>query len=267
MERFGIFKDGRLSFSKDVMPFAALLLAWVWIGGYAIHQTIGEEATALFFLTSTLVLPLVFLRLRGEGLDDIGVKKDLGDRRLYTRILQVYILLFAIVVLSTSSLISETPIDTLLLAQALVVMPLIFVIATIQSFMEEITWAGWLYDKISASYVMKTMTIAILWLVWHLPFYLWTDQFVGLVPIRFEILAILVIYFIALRFFFNWFRAHSGNALWATVAHGVMNTVAFLSIIVLDAPPESEAHLLMLAIAVANILAVAVLHRLWPPPD
>jgi|GEM_PF-6852967 len=265
MKGIDILEDGRLKLSRDVLPFSALLLAWVWIGGYSVHQAIGEDATAIFFLTSTLILPLVFLKLRGESLKDIGVHKGLGDRRLYTKILLAYFLLFGTIVLITNSSISDRSIDAVLLGQALLVMPLIFVIASVQSFMEEITWAGWLFDKISASYTLKTITIGTTWMIWHLPFYLWTDQFVELLPLRLEVLATLIIYFIALRFFFNWFRAHSGNALWATFAHGVVNTVGFLTVTVLGAPPEASAHLLMLTIAVANIIAVAILHRRWPP--
>ncbi len=250
--------------SRETILFVALLLAWVWGGGYLLHQTIGEDATAFFFLFSTLVLPLVFIKLKGESLRDIAVHRDLGDKRLYALLLLAYLLIIGVLTMVTNSLMSDATIDAALLLQVLLVLPLILLITLVQSFMEELTWAGWLYGKIGAQYLVKVSAISVIWFVWHLPFYLWTDQFVDLVPLRLELLAILLLYFFAFRFVYSWFREHSGNALWATAAHAVANAAAFISVIAIDVPPKDEAHFLLLVLALANTAVAAALHQ-WRP--
>ena len=249
---------------KDLILFVSLLLAWTWGGGYILKDH-AAGSLGFFFLFSTLVLPLLFMRVRGVTLRDLGITRDLGNKRLYGKVLLVYLVIFASLVLVTMSVSADVSVDGLLLAQAVVILPLILVITIVQAFMEELTWAGWLYDKVYASYMVKVFIIAMIWFVWHIPFYLWTDQLIELVPLRLEVLLLLVIYFFALRYVYSWFREHSGNPLWATVAHGVANGSGFIAIIALDDPVFVDGVMLFAVIAVFNLVLAYVLHQRFPP--
>ena len=251
-------------FDKDVPLFVLLLLAWTWGGGYVLKDH-AADALGFFFLFSTLVLPLAFMRYRNISLRDLGITRDLGNKRLYTKVMVLYLILFASLVLVTMSLVAEVSVDGMLLVQATVILPLILVITIIQAFMEELTWAGWLYDRILTGYMVKVFIISMIWLVWHIPFYLWTDQLIELVPLRLEVLGLLVVYFFALRYLYSWFREHSGNPLWATIAHGVANGSGFIAIIALDDPVFTAGFELFAVIAAFNLVLAYVLHQRYPP--
>ncbi len=250
-----------MKINNEVILFSIIIWTLIWLGGFFVQSFNNVMFTGLFFLLTSLLLPFIFLKVKKESLKSIGVHFKFGDIKFYSLIIVLYFFFFGIAILLGNSLLFDLPVNPSLFLQALLFSPFILLLTITQAFMEEISWAGWLFTKIKSSYYIKNLTISFIWIIWHLPFFFWTEQLVMLYPnFRIEVFVVLILHFVISRFLFNWFRAHSNNTFWAAIIHGVSNTIAFIVGSTLGSLPSQNAYLTFVLVAFTNLIFCVFLH-------
>lgn len=223
------------------MTFGATIAASIilWSNGISLAEPsiVGQLAIAgaMFFPG---ISSLIVRRLKGEGLEDAGLKW--GPRRLY---LQAYLLIIAIFIAAygLTALFLARPDFSLsafghrygiaqpsspgavLLAVAIATITIAPVINSIPAFGEELGWRGYLLPRLLPLGKTRALAISgIIWGLWHMPFVILLGfhypehRLVG--ALFFTAIVML------LGIYIGHLRLASGSTILAAFAHGMFNS-------------------------------------------
>lgn len=204
----------------------ALLLS---IGGGIILAS-GQEAGALLFILSPLLMVLIVRFLLGDGWKDAGLSLHLKKQwGWYLFALLVYPLLFATVTavnllfgFATRTLTVSEFLPLLLAGFAAQLVPGLFF-----AFSEEMGWRGYLEPKLAQlgiPAVRRHVIVGVLWGIWHFPYILSTDYTTAPFAIFLPLFMIAILF---LAFIFGHMRAASGSVWPVVLMHGMGNALGF----------------------------------------
>jgi membrane protease YdiL (CAAX protease family) len=245
-----------MEFHKSVFTYTSLLVLWTWLGGWVLHSKLEQQGIGLFFILSPFLLTILFILLSNDTLKDIGVKftHDTLILTKYLRYVLEYFFFLTIVVFLGEYFILNFRLTVEDIDQFLIILIPVSIIIIIQALFEEIAWSGWLYYKFSNfDYYFRVFLISVIWIIWHLPFFFWTDQLITLDSIEPMNIVIIILQLVVSRYLYSWFRWRSDNIWWPTIIHGVSNISGFILGSILMITDTSSTYVLIFVI-IANLI-------------
>lgn len=205
--------------------FVFIILVWNWLGGYLLdHYNVDTNLIGLYFLAGTLIWSIIFTVVTKSS-KEVGLARPIKFDWISLVLLILGMLIGALYLLLSALFEHDIPFNFDPTPQNISLLVFLPISLVLQAFCEEIAWTGWLYTNLKFKYVIKTLIIALVWIIWHIPFSLWGEQFYTYTAL---IYVLMVMQMIIARFVFNWFRKRMGNIWWPTFIHGGLNAAAFI---------------------------------------